>query len=395
MHFDHTFMTRMKSILLLTFLAAGTLATAADEEKAEQLARTVVLDEMAVKNLGLETVAAEESDFSETVFALGRIEVLPGNKGVVSSRVPGRVQSVIALPDMLCDEGDELIWVESRQAGDPPPVVRLDAPIGGTIAKVGVAVGQPVEPGDSLIEIYNLETVEAAAAVPAHRAGVLKKGMNARIRVAGFPDTVFEAELNHLGADADPETGTVEAAFHVPNPDGLLRPGLRAEFSIEVDRREGVMSIPRQAVQGEGANRFVFIKDYDLPNAFVKTPVVLGAQNDERVEVVEGLLPGDEVVVRGGYSLAFAGKGSVSLKEALDAAHGHPHNEDGTEMTADQIAAAQAAAGGGEAGGAHGQGADGSRVLFWQISTGLLALLLLLSALHRRAAPPVNHETLE
>jgi multidrug efflux pump subunit AcrA (membrane-fusion protein) len=375
-------MMRIQSTVLLLFLASAGLGSAADEDKAAQLARTVVLDEIGVKNLRIETVAAEETSFDETVFALGRLEVLPGKKGVVSSRVAGRAQSVIALPDMQCDLGDELVWVESRQAGDPPPVVRLDAPISGTIARVNVAVGQPVEPGDSLIEIYDLETVEAIAAVPGHRAGALRKGMVAQIRVAGFPDNVFEAELNHLGADADPETGTVEAAFHVPNPEGTLRPGLRAEFSIVISQREGVMSIPREAVQGEGANRFVFIKDYDLPNAFVKTPVVLGAHNDRFIEVVEGLLPGDEVVIRGGYSLAFAGKGSVSLREALDAAHGHPHNEDGSEMTPEQVAAAQAASGAGPGVG-HGHAEDPGRVLFWQIACGVLAVLLVVAVFQR------------
>ena len=54
--------------------------------------------------------------------------------------------------------------------------------------------------------------------------------------------------------------------------------------------------------------------------------------NDRFVEITSGLLPGDEVVTRGAYSLAFAGKGSVRLKAALDAAHGHEHNEDGSEL---------------------------------------------------------------
>ena len=45
---------------------------------------------------------------------------------------------------------------------------------------------------------------------------------------------------------------------------------------------------------------------------------------------------GDDVVVEGAYSLNFAGGGSLSLKEALDAAHGHEHNEDGSEITPEQ-----------------------------------------------------------
>jgi len=289
-----------------------------------------------------------------------------------------------------------LVWVESRLAGDPPPVVRLDAPISGTIARVNVATGQPVEPGDSLVEIYDLSVLEAVAAVPAHQAGALRKGMKAEIRVAGFSEQIFEAELNHLGADADAETGTVEAAFHLENPEGTLRPGLRAEFSIILSERAGVMSVPRSALQGDGGSRFVFIKDYDLPNAFVRTPVVIGEQNDHVVEITQGLLPGDEVVVKGAYSLAFAGKGSVSLKEALDAAHGHPHNEDGTEMTAEQVQAAHSeAASGAQAAVGGGRGSSSRRLLFWQIACGVPATLLPIAVWQRRTGTAAGEHSIE
>src|SRR5690606_33408645 len=83
------------------------------------------------------------------------------------------------------------------------------------------------------------------------------------------------------------------------------------------------------------AGRFVYVKDVDLPNAFIKTPVVVGQTNERLVEIVQGLGPSDEVVTQGAYSLAFAGGGTASLKEALDAAHGHAHNPDGSEITAD------------------------------------------------------------
>jgi hypothetical protein len=67
--------------------------------------------------------------------------------------------------------------------------------------------------------------------------------------------------------------------------------------------------------------------------------VVLGEQNDDYVEVLSGLFPGDMVVTRGSYSLGFVIEGSgISLKEALDAAHGHEHNEDGSELTDEQKA---------------------------------------------------------
>jgi len=97
-----------------------------------------------------------------------------------------------------------------------------------------------------------------------------------------------------------------------------------------------VLAVPREAIQGDPANRIVFVKDFDLPNAFLRVPVVTGERNDGFVEVLSGLFPGDEVVTQGSYSLGFVGSGAgISLKDALDAAHGHEHNEDGSEITAD------------------------------------------------------------
>ncbi len=379
----------MQKIPLLLCSLIALASSRAEEAKSNP---PVILDEMGVKNLGIETVEAEETDFEETVFALGRIEVLPGKKGVVSSRVSGRAQSIIALPDMKCDEGDELVWIESRQPGDPPPVVRLDAPLSGIISKVNVAVGQPVDPGDSLVEIYDLTTVEAAASVPEHLAGKLTKGMKAHIRIAAFPEEVFEAELAHLGAEGDPASGTLEAAFHLQNPDLKLRPGMRAEFSIVVSKREGVMSVPRATLQGDPAGRFVYVKDYDLPNAFVKIPVEVGQMNNERVEILSGMRPGDEVVTRGAYSLAFAGKGSVSLKEALDAAHGHPHNEDGTEMTKEQQAS-QHSHGTNHGHDDHNDAFSAPLTKVFAATTIVLLVLLLLSTLKKGSTQfPANKE---
>ncbi len=349
-----------------------------------QAAPDLILDEVSVAHLNLEFAEVEETSFEETVFALGAIEVLPGKRAVVSSRIPGRAFSVLALPHQQVEEGDEVAWIESRQPGDPPPVVKLEAPIAGFISKVNLAPGQPVSPEDALMEIVDLDTVEAVASVPQHLAAQLKPGLAAHIRLQALPGQVFEARLAHLAIEADATAGTLAAAFHVANPEHRLRPGMKAEFSIVVSQRDDVLSIPRSAVQGDPAQRFVYVKDYDLKNAFVKAPVQLGAQNDRFVEVVSGLLPGDEVVTRGAYALAFAGKGSVSLKEAMDAAHGHPHNEDGTEMTKEQLAAAE-----GEHAHVHDEEESwNTMTTFFAATSGLLLLLLLVTAAKRWEATP-------
>ena len=352
-----------------------------------QAAPDLILDEVSVANLDLEFAEAEETTFEETIFALGTIEVLPGKRVVVSSRIPGRAFSVLAQPHLPVEAGDEIAWIESRQPGDPPPVVKLEAPISGFVSKVNLAPGQPVSPEDALMEIVDLDTVEAVASIPQHLAHRLKPGLTAHIRLQAQPEPVFEAKLAHLAIEADASAGTLTAAFHVANPEHRLRPGMKAEFSIIVDQRENVLSIPRSAVQGDPAQRFVYVKDYELPNAFVKAPVRLGAQNDRFVEVISGLLPGDEVVTRGAYALAFAGKGSVSLKEAMDAAHGHVHNEDGTEMTEEQQAAAHGAHDGHNSDRDHASHWT-SLTTFFAATSGLLLLLLVITACKRRENLP-------
>jgi hypothetical protein len=284
-------------------------------------------------------------------------------------------------PDQVVKPGEELVVLESRQPGDPPPQVVLTAPIAGVVAELEVAPGKPVSPEDSLFSIVDLGIVHAIAKVPEHFAGRIAVGQKAHIRVPGYPDKTFAATLEHLGALADSGTGTLEAAFHVENPNALLRPGMRAEFGIVTNSRSGVMAVPRSAVQGEGASRFVYIADYELKNAFEKVPVEIGEQNDTMVEIVNGLFPGDTVVTRGAYALGFAGKGSVSLKEALDAAHGHPHGEDGSELTEEEAAEA----GGGDHGHGHGGGNGfNTLTLFFAGLSGLFLVLLILSIAFRK-----------
>ena len=367
----------MKAILL--YLMSISLAFAAEESGRFQ--NMVRLKEAEAALLKLETAEAEETAFEETVFALGEIEVLPGKRAVVSSRIAGRAFSVLVIPSQEIAEGDEVAWIESRQPGDPPPTVMLPSPMAGTVSSVRIAPGQPVTPDDVLVEIVSLEVVEAAAQVPQHLAGSLATGQSARIRVAAYPDKVFEAKLAHLATEADAGNGTLEAAFHVENPDKLLRPGMKAEFTIVTGRREGVLAVPRAAVLGESGRRFVMVKDYELEHAFLKTGIVAGAVNDGFVEVVSGLFPGDEVVTRGAWNLASA-TSSVSLREAMDAAHGHPHNEDGSEMTKEQIAAAEEMQEGGREG---GRGSMWSPLaVFFAGTSGVLLVLLALVSLRRK-----------
>lgn len=371
----------MKSfpLLFLLFLSVPSLRAVVDSQRA---ANTIVLDETGVKNLRIETVEVEEADFETTIFSLGRIQAIPSKIAAVSSRISGRIIELKASAGDTVKAGDEVAKVESRQPGDPPPTILLKAPLGGLITQVEARLGDPIEPDKAVLEITDLSEVYAVARVPEHQAGRMKPGTVAHIKVAALPTEKFDGELLRFGTSADKESGTIDAIFRLPNTGGQLRADMRAEFSIVMSKREGVVAVPRAALQGEGGNRFVYVKDFDLKNAFVKTPVTVGEINDRYVEITNGLLPADEVVTRGAYSLSFAGASSVSLKEALDAAHGHEHAADGSELTPEKKAEMEAAKKGGDG---HGHGDEDGASPLWKYGCGVLFALLLLSIFTKKS----------
>ncbi len=363
----------MKILSLTAILIASAIAASPPRNET-----TVVLDAAGVQNLGIETVTAEEATFERTISVLGEIDHTCESHSVLSSRIPGKIIEAIIHKGEFVKKGDVMLRIESRQPGDPPPIIDLTAPADGLVIESEGHLGAPVEPDATLMQIMDLSKVWAVARVPQHHAAILNDELTARIRIPAIGDQVYESKFFRLGTDTS-QPSTVDAIFEISNLDSKLRPGMRAELSLITSKRENVVSIPRAALQGDRANRFVFIKDYELEHTFVRVPVTIGEINDERAEIISGLLPGDEIVVKGAYALAFAGKGNTSLKEALDAAHGHPHNEDGTEMTAEEIAAAD----GGHGHDHHDEGMS-PLVVFLTITSGILLLLLIVSVFYRK-----------
>lgn len=310
---------------------------------AELVAGRVILDPASVENLGIQTAQVSKKTFEETLFALGRIEVIPSHRAIVSSRIPGRIAELKVFEGDTVKEGEVTLVVESRQPGNPPPRILLRAPLAGLVVQGHASLGEPVEPTTKILEVLDLSEVYAVARIPEDQAGLLRQGMRARIRIAALPNVVCEGRLLRFGTAADPESGTLEAVFLLSNADEAIRPQMRAEFSIVLCEQTEVVAVPREALLSDARGNYLFVKDFGLSNAFVRVEVRVGMKNDTHVEILKGLFPGDEVVVKAAYPLAYAGEGTISLKEALDAAHGHEHNEDGSEMTSEQRAQKTAA----------------------------------------------------
>ena len=321
-----------KNFLMVCAITGATMISLLADREAD----LVILDAVSVQNLGIETKVADRRDFKETLFALGRIQAKPGGHAYVSSRISGRLIDIPAHEGEFIEAGDPVAVVESRQPGNPPPSLTLYSPISGLVVKSLQHLGEPVVPDIPILEIINLSEAFAVAKIPEDKVSWIKPNTVAEITVAAYPDRIMQGVWERFGTMADASNATLDAFFRIEDPGQKIRPNMRTEFTLHIDTRKEVMAVPKEALQGDSFQPFVFVKDFELPNAFLKAPVVIGARNDSDVEILKGLFPGDQVVTKGAYPLAFAGSGGISLKEALDAAHGHEHNEDGTEMSAEQ-----------------------------------------------------------
>jgi membrane fusion protein (multidrug efflux system) len=225
--------------------------------------------------------------------------------------------------------------LDQAETGSRPPRRRAAAQLGvaeralrdatvtarfaGMIARRHVHRGEYVVPGQKLFELVSLDPVEVEFDLPEADAGRVRRDLVARVEVAPYPGETFEGVVTIVSPTIDPRTRTLRARAQIPNPDARLRPGLFARVDLGVARREGVITVPEEAVlqRAEGAVVFRVVGDRAERRA-----VKLGAVRDGVAEVREGLGPEDRVVQRGHADLPDGAAIDVRPEGAAEAAAG-------------------------------------------------------------------------
>ncbi len=350
------------------------------EENTDNL---IPLDAIKEKNAGILTANPKITTFEKTLFAIGRIEATPSSITLVSSRIAGRVVTRPPVIGDIVEQGQIVLKVESRQPGSPPPVIPVKAPAGGMVFKSHINLGQPIEPSEELMYIIDISKVWAVADIPESKAAHVKVGQSAQIKIISLGNKTFEGKLFRFGTEANTSSGTIKAIFLLDNPDLEIRPNMLTEFNIVISSRPKVFSVPKSAIQGDQLNSHVFKRDYEIDHAFRKVPVVVGKVNSDRAEIIlqnKELNVIDDIVTEGGYFLSHTNPDKNDLVKALDEAHGHKHNTDGSEITPQQVAAAKATAGGGSA----EQGPSSTERVLLYTACGILLILLIFTIFRKK-----------
>ena len=178
--------------------------------------------------------------------------------------------------------------------------VSLRAPFTGEVIERNATIGEVIDPNKTLFTVADLSTVWVRADFPEQQAGRLKTGLTLEVRVSAYPNTMFQGPITYVGAVIDPTTRTVTARADVANPEGQLRPEMFAEVTVVTDE-QSVLSVPRTAVQQVGSRTVVFV--VRGPRRFESREVTFGPASSEYIQVVTGLIAGDDVVTEGSYAL--------------------------------------------------------------------------------------------
>jgi membrane fusion protein, heavy metal efflux system len=179
-------------------------------------------------------------------------------------------------------------------------VFSLNSPIDGIVVERNATIGASVGTDANLFKIIDLSQVWIDANVFEKDLQRVRPGQEVRLTVPAFPQSTFTGKVIFVDSVVDPDTRTVKVRTEVANPDGRLKPDMFANVQIVTDVNRAAISIPQAAVLNDEGKSVVFVAE---GNGYKKRQVQAGIQDNDRVEIVDGLNAGDKVVVKGNYLL--------------------------------------------------------------------------------------------
>jgi multidrug efflux system membrane fusion protein len=184
------------------------------------------------------------------------------------------------------------------------------APMDGVLQTRTVQTGQYVQPGFVMATLLRRDPLLLRFRVPESDVGRIKPGMTARFTLRSDSRT-YSAKITHVAAAADDQSRMVPVTAEVAKENAeAVRPGAFASVSVPVDTSKGSPVVPQTAVRPSERGFLAFVVEGEKARERV---LELGMRTaDGRVEVREGLKPGEQLVVRGAEAL----KDGVSVRIA-------------------------------------------------------------------------------
>ncbi len=183
--------------------------------------------------------------------------------------------------------------------------IRLQAPFAGKISARYFEEGEmyaasPVTPEGqpAILSILQTDPLEALVGVSEQFLPYIRTGMPVTVTTDVYPQEEFIARIMKIYPSVDPAFRSFTIKLEIPNPKGILYPGMLTRSTIEYERVEALVAPPIAVLRQEGTNeRFIFIeKEGSARRVVVET----GERYDDMIEIIsEEIEEGDHLIIAG------------------------------------------------------------------------------------------------
>lgn len=174
------------------------------------------------------------------------------------------------------------------------------ATIDGTVMERKVTIGQVVQAAESVCVLADLSNVWLVADVPEQAAGAVEVGKQVEAEVPALPEMKLRGKLTFVSATVNPDTRTVRIRMDVPNARRRLKPAMLATMSL-MDAAENHRIVPVGAVVRESNQDYIFVQT--AGQSYRLRRVSLGMELEGKYVLLEGIQPGEKVVLDGAFHL--------------------------------------------------------------------------------------------
>ncbi len=268
-----------------------------------QLAVRQASSAVGVAEAGLERVKVMEAH-SRSEMERARNLVKSGgitDKDLKAAEVTERdARAQVALGEAQLEQARAALEVARKSLRDST----IKAPVAGEIQKKYVNPGAYVEPSTPVFSVVDNGTLELECPVASADLGSIRAGQAVAFTVNSYPGEAMTGRVIDLNPAVEAETRSAKVRVRVENSRGKLKAGMFAEGEIRTGTATEAIVIPSQAVYRDdrsAKSSYVFVAE---GSKAVKRAVRIGRERDSKLEIIEGLNPGDLLVAEQSIELA-------------------------------------------------------------------------------------------
>jgi membrane fusion protein, copper/silver efflux system len=220
------------------------------------------------------------------------------------------------------------------QFGTAKETFDVQADVSGYVTKKMVNHGDYISKGGALYEIADLSKVWVLFDIYESDIAWIRKGDKVEFTIASIPGESFNGTIAFLDPIIDPKTRVSKARVEITNRGFKLKPEMFASGMVEakLDNQTEAIVVPKTAVMWTGKRSVVYVKNTTEHGVnFMMRNVTLGPSLGESFIIEDGLLEGEEIAVKGTFSIdaaaQLAGKPSMMSPEGGQVMSGHNHGD--------------------------------------------------------------------